>query len=72
MELIKPNDPRYFQQSCFKDYDRHYYKIVSNSGESITVDNWEDARVVWWNKKTFLSHVEVVDKPTKEKSKGFK
>ena len=72
MELIKPEDPQYFTHTSDDLYDRHHYKIVSNSGETITVDNWEDARVVWWNKKTFLSHVEVVDKPTKEESKGFK
>ena len=71
MELIKPEDPQYFTHTSDDLYDRHHYKIVSNSGETITVDNWEDARVVWWNKKTFLSHVEVVDKPTKEESKGL-
>ena len=70
MELIKPEDPQYFTHTSDDLYDRHHYKIVSNSGESITVDNWEDARVVWWNKKTFLSHVEVIT--PKKKSKGFR
>ena len=68
--VIKPEDPQYFTHTSDDLYDRHHYKIVSNSGETITVDNWEDARVVWWNKKTFLSHVEVIT--PKKKSKGFR
>ena len=54
MELIKPEDPQYFTHTSDDLYDRHHYKIVSNSGETITVDNWEDAKVVWWNKNCLL------------------
>ena len=73
MELIKPNDPRYFEQSCFKDYDRHDYKVVAKNGDSVVVDDYMKAREIWWNRKVFLSHIEVMDKkPTKVKSKGFK
>ena len=73
MELIKPNDPRYFEQSCFKDYDRHDYKVVAKNGDSVVVDDYMKAREIWWNRKVFLSHIEVMDKkPKKVKSKGFK
>tara|TARA_Y100000022_G_scaffold199840_1_gene213320 strand:- start:1887 stop:2099 length:213 start_codon:yes stop_codon:yes gene_type:complete len=68
-QLIKPTDPRYFTVSSTDLYDRHHYKVVSQNGESITVDNWEDVRTIWWNKKAFLSHVEVLDA---QKPKGFK
>ena len=43
--------------------------IVSKSGETIHVDNWMQVREIWWNKKQFLSHIEVLDV---KKSKGFK
>ena len=39
-KLITPDDPQYFTQSSDEIYDRHDYKIVSKSGESVVVDNW--------------------------------
>ena len=71
MELIKPEDPQYFSLSSDELYDRHHYKVISKSGENITVDNWEDVRNIWWNRKKFLSHVEVIDKPKARQSRGF-
>ena len=71
MELIKPDDPQYFTLSSEELYDRHHYKVISKLGETITVDNWEDLRTIWWNKKNFLSHVEVIDKPKTRQSRGF-
>jgi len=68
MNLIKKSDPRYFEQSSYESYDRHNYKIVSKSGESVMVDNWETAQMTWFQKNVFLSHIEVLDKP----AKGFK
>lgn len=67
--LIEPSDPQYFTETSDELYDRHIYKIVSKTGETINVDNWLQAREIWWNRKTFLSHVEVLDV---KKSKGFK
>jgi len=69
MELIKPEDPQYFTQTSNKLYDRHHYKIISTTGESVKVDNWMKAQEIWWNKKSFLSHIEVIDK--KQRAKGF-
>ena len=67
--LIEPSDPQYFTETSDELCDRHTYKIVSKTGETINVDNWLQAREIWWNRKAFLSHVEVLDV---KKSKGFK
>ena len=67
--LIEPSDPQYFTETSDKLYDRHTYKIVSKTGETINVDNWLQAREIWWNRKSFLSHIEVLDV---KRSKGFK
>ena len=69
MELIKPEDPQYFTQTSDELYDRHHYKIISTTGESVNVKNWEQVREIWWNKRSFLSHVEILDK--KQRAKGF-
>jgi len=69
MELIAKSDPQYFEQSSYELYDRHNYKIVSKSGESVIVDNWETAQLTWFQKNGFLSHIEVLDK---KKVKGFR
>jgi len=70
MKLIERDDPQFFKVSSEGLYDRHDYKIVSKTGESVVVDNWETAQLTWFQKGAFLSHIEVLDK--KEKSKGFK
>jgi hypothetical protein len=67
--LIEPSDPQYFTETSDELYDRHTYKVVEKSGKSINVDNWMEVREMWWNRKVFLSHVEVID-PIQ--SKGFK
>ena len=67
--LIEPSDPQYFTETSDELYDRHTYKVVEKSGKSIDVDNWMEVREMWWNRKVFLSHIEVID-PIQ--SKGFK
>ena len=42
--MIKPNDPRYFEQSCFKNYDRHDYKVVAKNGDSVVVDDYQTVK----------------------------
>ena len=61
MNLIKPDDPQYFEQSCYKDYDRHHYKVVGKNGDSLVVEDYMSAQEIWWNRKVFLSHIEVLD-----------
>ena len=68
--LIDPNDPQYFTQTCGKPYDNHHYKIIDPSGDFIIVQNYEEAKWVWYNTpRDALSHIEVIDK--KAKPKGF-
>jgi hypothetical protein len=55
--------PEYFTQSSHKSYDRHHYKVVSTAGESIAVESYDQAQAIWFQKKVFLSHIEILDKP---------
>ena len=72
-QLISPDDPTYFTLSSNDLYDRHQYKVVAKNGDSIVVDDYMSAQEIWWNRKTFLSHIEVLDRQKqKESSKGFK
>lgn len=71
-QLISPDDPQYFEVTSDGSYDRHQYKIVSKGGDAIVVDDWETARSVWFSRAPFLSHIDVLDKKTEKKSKGFK
>ena len=65
----------WFTQTSDKIYDRHNYKIVSKSGESTVVDNWESAQLIWFQRGSLLSHIDVLDRdnpPHKSRSqKGF-
>jgi len=73
MELIPESDPQYFEQSSYESYDRHQYRVVAQNGDSIIVDDYMSAQEIWWNRKVFLSHVEVLDKKKqKQSNKGFK
>ena len=67
-ELIKKSDPRFFEQTCYKSYDRHHYKIVCKS-KSVVLESWEEVQEYWWNNMAFNSDmiVEVLDK-----KRGFK
>tara|TARA_Y100000004_G_C8651009_1_gene301134 strand:- start:79 stop:306 length:228 start_codon:yes stop_codon:yes gene_type:complete len=72
MELIKPNDPRYFTQTSNKSYDRHRYELVFVNGQSEEYDSWESIRGRWFEvPPQFTSHVNVLDlKQKKKKSNG--
>ena len=72
MELIKPNDPQYFEQSSCANYNRHQYKIVDKTGDSVIVEDYIMTQEIWWNKGTLLSHIEILDKKEKPITKGFK
>ena len=67
-ELIKRSDPRFFEQTCYKPYDRHDYKIVCKN-KSVVLESWEEVQEYWWNNMAFNSDmiVEVLDK-----KRGFK
>ena len=64
------NDDNWFEQTCNKPYDRHYYKVVLTDGQSKEYHSWEQVRLMWFQTpQYFKSHVEVLDY---KKSKGFK
>ena len=56
MELIKPDDPLYFEQSSYEDYDRHHYKVVGKNGESIVVEDYMSTRNLVEQKGVPLAH----------------
>ena len=68
-QLISPDDPQFFEVSSEGLYNRHQYKVVAKNGDSIVVDDYMSAQEIWWNRKVFLSHIEVLDK---KETKGFK
>ena len=45
MELIRPNDPRYFTDTSSEPYDRHQYEFVYSNGQSRVFDSWEELEV---------------------------
>mgnify|MGYP004189766919 CR=1 FL=1 len=59
---------KYFTETSSDGYGRHHYKVVSNDGRSVVVEDYESVRSIWWNSK-YLSHVEVLD--IKKGGKGF-
>ena len=67
-ELIKRSDSRFFEQTCYKPYDRHDYKIVCESKTTV-VESWEEVQEYWWNHRQINPPIiEVLDKT----KKGFK
>ena len=75
-ELIKRDDPQYFEQTDYGDYNRHHYKIVCPT-KSFVVESWEEVQEYWWNNCHSPAFdgtvIEVIDKPKRnKKSKGFK
>ena len=74
-KLIGKDDPQYFEQTDYGDYDRHHYKIVSKHYATFIVESWDEVQEWWWNHCNmfgFDARIEVLDKPkTKKKSKGF-
>ena len=65
--------PEFFQQTCDKPYDRHDYKLVYTDGHFKIFNNHEEFQATWFQTANmFLSHAEVLDKKTKQKTlKGF-
>lgn len=62
-----------FTQTSHEPYNRHDYKLVYVNGESVTFDNYQDVQESWWNSSSdFVSHIEVLDKKSNNKKRGFK
>ena len=67
-ELIKRDDPRFFEYTYDGFYDRHHYKIVCKN-KSVVLESWEEVQEYWCNNMAFNPDmiVEVLDK-----KRGFK
>ena len=63
--------PEFFRQTSDEPYDRHNYRLTYSNNQSIIVESYEEAREAWFNTPAmFKSHIEVLDKKQKKKSKG--
>jgi len=66
-ELIPKTSPEYFDQTCYKPYDRHKYKLFLTSGKVEVYEYWQDVQARWFQTpKQFLSHIEVIDRKKKK------
>jgi len=61
-----------FEQTCYKPYDRHDYKIIFTNKTSKIFDNYMDVQAAWFQTPNqFLSRIEVLDKKKRTHPKGF-
>ena len=65
--------PEFFQQTSDLPYDRHLYRLVLTDGRAHVFDDYEHAKVMWFQMDgMFTSHIDVLDKPkVRKKAKGF-
>jgi ABC-type transporter lipoprotein component MlaA len=62
--------PKWFERTSDLPYDRQRYKVHTKTGKTHIFDDYEQVRAIWFQSKQLLSHIEVLDKETKQK--GFK
>ena len=61
-QLIKKSDPRYFELSSDKPYDRHKYKVVMMNANELVFDDYMSVQAFWFQYDAqFLSHVDVIE-----------
>lgn len=76
MELIRPNDPRYFTETSSESYDRHDYQLEFNNGQSLLFSNYEQMRSYWFECARNWDDCKVIVLDKKQKTKksngGFK
>ena len=65
--------PEFFEQTSNEPYERHDYKLVYTDGNFKVFNTFEEFQATWFQTANmFLSHAEVLDKKTKQKTlKGF-
>ena len=65
-----------FKQTSDEPYDRHHYRLVYKTKQSIICESWEELRYEWWNTPAVnRSHVDVLDIQnikSKKSNGGFK
>jgi len=73
MDLIQPNDPRYFTETSSESYDRHDYRLEFNNGQSLLFTNYEQMRSYWFECARNWGDCKVIvleKKQTTKKSNG--
>ena len=60
--------PKWFEQTSDLPYDRHTYKVHTQSGSTHIFGDYMEVQAIWFQQGKFLSHVEVLD----VNNKGFK
>ena len=65
--------PEFFQQTSNELYNRHDYKLVYTNGNIKVFEDYQEFMAAWFQyPKQLLSHGEVLNKKTKQKTlKGF-
>ena len=61
--------PKQFEQTSDLPYDRHTYKVHTQSGSTHIFGDYMEVQALWFQQGRFLSHVEVLDE---NNNKGFK
>lgn len=60
-QLIDKTDPRYFEQTCYKSYDKHKYKLHLESGK-VEIYEYYDELLARWFSTPYCKYVEVMDR----------
>jgi len=60
--------PKRFEQTSDLPYDRHTYKVHTQTGSTHIFGDYMEVQALWFQQGKFLSHVEVLD----VNNKGFK
>ena len=50
-----------FKLSCEKPYDKHKYKINFKNGKSVTFEDYEMMKAMWYQWRTQVESVDVLD-----------
>jgi hypothetical protein len=72
MKPLSPGDPGYFTTYSTDAYDRHHYKVHFKDGRCIVIEDYDLVRTMWFQSKSDVESVEIIDpKPKKTGGKGF-
>ena len=63
------DDLKEFKLSCEKPYDKHKYRVNLKNGKSVVFEDYETMRYMWYQWRTDVKNVDVLDEKTG--GKGF-
>lgn len=70
MKPLLPGEPGYFTTYSTDPYDRHHYKIYFKNGDSIILEDYDLVKAMWFQSKSDVESVEIIDPKPKKKSGG--